>query len=86
MATITIELPDAIIQKLEQSSGGVSHQVLEAVVLEGYRSERLSRGEVAEMLGLGWHETERFLAEHGLLYHYTLEDLDEDRQALDRIL
>jgi predicted HTH domain antitoxin len=86
MAAITIELPDTIIQRLDPTSGGVSRQVLEAVVLEGYRSERLSRGEVAQILELGWHETEEFLAEHGLPYHYTLEDLDEDRQMLDRVL
>jgi len=85
MATITIELPDTIIQELTPSSGEISRRVLEAVVLEGYRSERYSRGEVAELLGLSWHETEQLLAEHGLPYHYTLEDLDEDRRTLNRV-
>ena len=86
MATITIEFPDTIIQELAPSSGEISRRVLEAVVLEGHRTERYTRGEVAQLLGLSWHETEEFLAEHGVPYQYTLEDLDEDRQALNRVI
>jgi predicted HTH domain antitoxin len=86
MATITIELPDTIIQELSPSSEEISRHVLEAVVLEGYRSERYSRGEVAQLLELSWHETEQLLAEHGIPYQYTLEDLDEDRQTLNRVM
>ena len=85
MATITIELPDTVIQELTPSSGEISRRVLELAVLEGYRSERYSRGEVAQILGLGWHETEHFLAEHGLPYQYTLRDLDEDCRTPDRV-
>jgi predicted HTH domain antitoxin len=85
MATITIELPDTVIQELAPSSGQISRRVLEAVVLEGYRCKRYSRGEVAQLLGLGWHETEQLLAEHGVPYNYTLEDLDADRQTLNRV-
>ena len=86
MATITIELPDTVIRELPPSSEDVSRRVLEAVVLEGYRSASYSRGEVAQLLGLSWHATEQFLAKHGLPYHYTLEDLDEDRQTLNRVV
>jgi predicted HTH domain antitoxin len=85
MATVTIELPDTVIRELAPSAEEMSRRVLEAIVLEGYRSRRYSRGEVAEILGLSWHATERFLAEHGLPYGYTLQDLDEDRETLDRI-
>jgi predicted HTH domain antitoxin len=84
MAAITIELPDPIIKELETTPGGISRRVLEAVALEGYRSERLSRSEVRQLLGLTWQETEDFLARHGLCYHYTLDDLNEDRTNLDR--
>jgi len=83
MAAITIDLPDAIIKELEVVPGEISRRVLEAVAIEGYRSERLSRGEVRQLLGLSWQETEDFLARHGLPYHYTIEDLNEDRKNLD---
>ncbi len=85
MASVTIELPETVIRDLAPSSDEISRRVLEAVVLEGYRSARYARGEVAQLLGLSWHATEQFLAEHGLPYHYTLEDLDEDRETLDRV-
>ena len=42
MATVTIELPDVIIKELETAPGAISHCVLEAVALEGYRSQKLS--------------------------------------------
>ena len=45
-----------------------------------------SPGEVRRLLGLSWQETEDFLARHGLPYQYTADDLNEDRQNLDRVL
>ncbi len=86
MAAITIELPDTIVKDLGDSPGEITRRVLEAVVLEGYRCERLSRGEVRRLLGLSWQGTEDFLARHGLPYQYTADDLNEDRQNLDRVL
>jgi predicted HTH domain antitoxin len=86
MAAITIELPDAIVRDLGQSPGEITRRVLEAIVLEGYRSERLSRGEVRRLLGLSWQETEEFLAKHGIPYHYAIDDLNADRANLDKVL
>jgi predicted HTH domain antitoxin len=86
MAAITIDLPDTILNDLGKSPGEITRRVLEAVVLDGYRTQRLSRGEVRRLLGLSWQETEDFLAGHGLPYHYTADDLNEDRQNLDRLL
>jgi hypothetical protein len=86
MATITIELPDALVKELETVPGEISRRVVEAVVLEGYRSERLSRGEVRQLLGLSWQGTEDFLAAHGLCYHYAVAELEEDRETLARAL
>ena len=67
MAAITIDLPDAIIRDLGQSPDEITRRVLEAVVLDAYRSERLSRGEVRRLLGLSWQETEDFLARHPVI-------------------
>jgi predicted HTH domain antitoxin len=84
VAAITIELPDSIVKELGGTPGEVSRRVLEAVVVDGYRSERLSRGEVRRLLGLSWHQTEDFLAKHGVAYQYGSDDLKEDRQNLDQ--
>lgn len=86
MAAVTIELPDAIVSGLGHTPGEIARRVLEAVVLDAYRSERLSRGEVRRILGLSWQETEDLLASHGIPYQYTVDDLNADRANLDRIL
>ena len=44
--------------------GDATQRARQMLVLEGYREGRLSRGQVSEMLDLGFHETELFLAEH----------------------
>lgn len=41
-----------------------SRHALEALVLDGYRSLELSRGQVSELLGQSFHETEAFLKKH----------------------
>jgi predicted HTH domain antitoxin len=86
MAAITIELPDAVVKELGGTPSEIARRVVEALVLEGYRTEKLSRGEVRQLLGLSWQETEDFLARHGISYQYTIDDLNEDQQNLDRVL
>ena len=80
---IKIELPDPIAKQLVGPEDDIPRRVLEAVALEGYRSGRLSRGEVRELLGLTYWETEEFLAKHGAYRHYSLADLELDRKALE---
>jgi predicted HTH domain antitoxin len=87
-STITIELPQEIEQQLEEAwgNGALARHILEAVAVEGYRTEALSAGQVAELLGLSGWETDTFLKEHGAYLHYTEEDLERDRQTLAELL
>jgi len=62
--TLVLDLPDAWGKLLGLNSSDATQRALQMLVLEGYREGRLSRGQVAEMLDLGFHETEVFLAEH----------------------
>ncbi len=49
---------------------------LEAIALEGYRSDRLSTVEVRRLLGFETRtEVDAFLKEHGVFKSYTEEDL-----------
>jgi predicted HTH domain antitoxin len=82
MVEVTLSITDAVAAEFGGDPNAVGRQLLEAAALEGYRSERLSRGQVRELLGLSWHETEQFLADHECFRHYTLEDLEEDRRTL----
>jgi hypothetical protein len=58
---------------------------LEQAAVEGYRSRELSRGQVDRRLHLDWEETEAFLTKHQCDRHYDLDDLERDRENLDKI-
>jgi predicted HTH domain antitoxin len=79
---VTIEIPDAVVARLELNGRSVPRALLEAFVVEGYRSEKLSRGQVSELLGLNYWDTEEFLRQHGAFLHFDLGDLEQDREAL----
>lgn len=82
---VAIELPEDIARRLAEGSEDLLRRALEALAADAYRSRLLTRAEVQRMLDLSWHETERFLAEHGAELHYTEEDLEEDRKTLERL-
>jgi len=82
---VTLQLPDQIAQDLG-AEGDIPRGILEATALEGYRDGRLSRGQVTEILGLSFSDTEAFLKRHHAPLHYAPVDLEADRATLDRIL
>lgn len=81
MPSVTIEIPSAIQQALQTRWGELPRRVLEAVAAEAYRQEALTRGQVGELLGLSFWQTETFLKEHGASLHYDARDLEADRHA-----
>jgi predicted HTH domain antitoxin len=83
---VTIQMPKGIAPKFGTDPEAIGRRVLEQAAVEGYRSRQLSRGQVRQLLGLDWAETEEFLARHRCERHYDLEDLEEDRRNLDTIL
>ena len=88
--SITIELPEPIEQELATvwgiSPGELPRRALELMAAEGYRTGALSHHEVSQLLGLGFTETESFLKAHNCPPDTTLEDLEADRQTLEKIL
>jgi len=82
MVEITVNLPDNVVGSFGSTPQVAALRLLESAAAEGYRSRRISRGQVREMLGLSWQETEEFLAAHDCVRHYTLQDLNDDRTAL----
>jgi len=83
---VTIRMPKGIAPKFGADPEAIGRRVIEQAAAEGCRSRQLSRGQVAELLGLDWGETEEFLARHNCDRHYDREDLEEDRRNLDKIL
>jgi len=82
---VTLQLPDEVAQGLGIEAD-IPRRVKEAVALEGYRAGRLSRGQVSQLLGQTFSETEAFLKENDAVLRYSKADLEADLAALDKIL
>jgi predicted HTH domain antitoxin len=84
---ITIEIPEAVVSTFGDTPEVVARRLLEDAAIEGYRSGTLSHFQVRQMLGHeSWNQTEDFLTEHKVPLHYSVEDLEADRQTLDKLL
>ena len=84
---VTIEIPDNVAQALTAQGGDLSRAVLEAIVLEGYRRQRLGESQIRRVLGFETRmEVHGFLKEHGVYLNYGLKDLDHDIGESERIL
>jgi predicted HTH domain antitoxin len=86
MSSITVEVPDQIVQQLESEGWqDLPRRALEAIALEAYRQEILSSGQVGKMLGMSFTEKEAFLKEHEAYLHYGLHELEQDAETLRRL-
>lgn len=83
---VAIELPEDIARQLQSSWKDMSRRALEAIALEGYRTQALTRGQVGRLLGLNFWETEAFLKERQALLPYDAADFEQDRSAIDEAL
>jgi len=83
--TITVEIPDVLACALSAEGKDPTRAVIEAMALEGYRTDRLTEADLKELLGFETRmEVHGFLKNHGAFMHYTAEDLDRDAAvALD---
>ncbi len=76
---MNITIPDLIAESLAGEGQDPARAALEAIAIEGYRSDRLSEYEVQQLLGFGYFEqVHAFLKEHGVYLHYSMEDLEHD--------
>ena len=83
---VAIELQEDIARLLQASWKDMPRRTLEAIALEGYRTQALTRGQVGRLLGLNFWETEAFLKEKQAYLPYDEADLDQDRTAIDQAL
>jgi hypothetical protein len=83
---IALDIPDNI-PNVVAPDQDPARAALEAMALEGYRSQRLSEYDVQELLGLGTRmQVHGFLKEHGVHLHYSMADLEHDIEEADRIV
>ncbi len=83
---IALEIPDNI-PNVVAPDQDPARAALEAMALEGYRSDRLSEYDLQRLLGFETcMQVHGFLKEHGVYLHYDMEDLEHDIREGDRIL
>ncbi len=82
---ITVSIPDKFIP-IPQAGGDISRQVLEAYAIENYRQQKMSLGQLAELLDLSIDEANAFLKERDIPLNYGQSDLEEDLRAVEVIL
>jgi hypothetical protein len=82
---ITLDLPDEIAQQLAPGLD-LARAALEAIVLEGVRSHRLSDHQAATVLNLSRYELDGFLKQHGVWLDYSIEEFERERALGNRLV
>jgi len=83
---VTVEIPDDVAARLKAAGADLSRRALEAFALEEYRAARLTKPELHRLLGLGSrYALDGFLKAHGEFERYSLDDLERERQDLERL-
>jgi hypothetical protein len=86
MVELTVKLPENVAQSFGSDIETAARQLLESAEAEGYRSGKLSRRQLREMLDLSWHQTEEFLKGHGCELGYGVAELEKGRAALPNFM
>ncbi len=81
---ITIDLPDELIQHF--NSAQLAREILEALVVQAYQTEKITSAEVGRILGISsrW-AVDSFLKQHQADLHYDEADLGSDRETLRQL-
>ena len=82
---VTVQIPDDLVS-LMGGGAGLSRRALEALAAEEYKRGRLTKPDLRRLLGFETsHQIDEFLKAHDVLEKYTLEDLERERETLQRL-
>ena len=80
---VRLQIPDDVALVIQGQQPDLSRAALEALALEGYRSERLSEGQVRRLLGFKTRmQVHAFLKAHNVYLHYPIGELESDLASL----
>jgi len=82
---VIISIPDRLVESLAERRN-LPRRMLEAFAIESYRSERLSLGQVAELLDFSIDEANEFLKKNRVPLNYDFEDMKQDEKAIEMFL
>ena len=83
LVNLTIEIPDDIAQRMSERGVDLSRRASEAFALDEFKRARISKAELRRLLGFGtrW-QLDGFLNAHEVYEEYTLDDFQQEREAL----
>lgn len=80
---VQLQIPDDVARVIQNQQPDLSRAALEALALEGYRSQRLSEGQVRRMLGFRTRmQVHTFLKAHNVYLNYSMRELENDLASL----
>lgn len=83
---VQLQIPDDVARAIQGEQPDLSRAALEALALEGYRSERLSEAQVRRMLGFRTRmQVHAFLKAHHVYLNYSLHELESDLESLKHV-
>ncbi len=82
---LTLDVPDSIAEQLHLRGPNPERRALELLALHGYTRQELSCGQVGELLGLTFYETEEFLHANGALLPVTADEVYQQAKVLEKL-
>lgn len=83
---VTVHIPDELAARLAAEGGNLERRALEGFALAEYQAGRLTGSELRQLLGISTrYELDGFLKARGVFEEYTLQDLEQERQTLERL-
>ena len=82
---VTVRIPDELAARLSAEGADLERRALEGFGLAEYQAGRLTLAELRRLLDLSRYALDGFLKDHGVFEEYTLEDLEQERQTLERL-
>jgi predicted HTH domain antitoxin len=83
--TISFQIPQNIEQHLHTEGADPNREAKEAYLIDLYRQERITHDDLSEALGLGFHQTQQLIKEHGAGDDFTLADFEAEQTVLREI-
>jgi len=82
---VTVQIPDDLASRMGAGCD-LSRRALEALAAQEHKRGRLTKPDLRRLLGFETgDQIDEFLKEHEVFEDYTLEDLDREREGLQRL-
>jgi predicted HTH domain antitoxin len=85
METVRAEIPAELVMAAGLDADNLSAEATRLLALELYREDRVSLGRAAELCHVPVEQFMEFAGRHNVPLHYGADDLEEDRQTLERL-